>query len=86
MKYYWYKECSFCHQGRLLILRDKQRGELYLHCEECESGWRDPERADDTKSRFLTLNEDFDSECPTGEEIDSAGWGKYRLHCFEEPA
>ncbi|AGC46190.1 hypothetical protein MYSTI_04901 [Myxococcus stipitatus DSM 14675] len=85
MIYYWYKECSFCHQGRLLIARDTGRGSLYLHCEECEHGWRDPERIDDPSARFLTLvAKDLETDYPSKEEIDAAGWGKYRLHSFEK--
>ncbi|QSQ14917.1 hypothetical protein [Myxococcus landrumensis] len=83
MIYYWYKECPFCHHGVLLIARDKTRGSLYLYCDECGYGWRDPEHLDPS-ARFLTLTEDFETEDPTAEEIDAAGWGKYRLHSIEK--
>jgi len=84
MRYFWYQECSFCRQGRLLIAKDVTHDALYLHCEECERGWRDPEAAGDRSASFLTLNEDFEGSFPDEAEISLAGWGKYKIHTFEE--
>jgi hypothetical protein len=84
MRYFWYHECPFCHQGRLLIAKDVTHDSLYLHCEECERGWRDPEHADDPKASFLTLNEDFEGSFPDESEIDRMGWTKYKLHSFDD--
>ncbi|HXO42199.1 MAG TPA: hypothetical protein VN999_12160 [Thermoanaerobaculia bacterium] len=84
-KYYWYKQCPICEgQGRLLILRDVTHDRLYLHCDECEWGWLDPELVDDVSAAFLTLDEEFNSEAPTLEEIQRYGWERYALHSFEE--
>lgn len=84
-RYYWYKQCPICEgQGRLLILRDMTRNRMYLHCEECEWGWIDPEKADNPEAAFLTLDEEFESEVPTLEQIQQYGWGKYALHFFDE--
>lgn len=84
MRYFWNRECPFCRQGRLLIAKDVTRGALYLHCEECERGWRDPETADDAKASFLTLDEEFEGSFPDETEIDLAGWGRYKTHTFED--
>ena len=84
MRYFWHRECSLCRQGRLLIAKDTTHNVLYLHCEECEHGWRDPETTEDTKASFLTLLEDFEGSFPDEAEIDLAGWGKYKSHVFDE--
>jgi hypothetical protein len=79
------RTCLHCGgQGRLLILKDSSSGGLYLHCEECEWGWRDPEKTDDIGSAFLTLDEDFDSEVPSRDEIEERGWAKYISGHFDE--
>jgi hypothetical protein len=58
---FWYRQCAVCDQGQLWICEDVSRGHLYLHCDECEWGCRDPERAGDRAAYFLTLNESFES-------------------------
>ncbi|MDQ3650102.1 MAG: hypothetical protein M3458_07495 [Acidobacteriota bacterium] len=83
MTAYWYMECPVCHQGMLLIERDKRDDLLYLHCDECEFGWRDPELAHEPNAGFQTILGGFDFEIVSAEKIDAAGWGKYRLHSFE---
>jgi hypothetical protein len=83
--YYWYKPCPACHgQGRLIIYEDVTHGRLYLHCEECEWGWLDPESADDPGAGFLTLSAEFASALPDADRIASYGWSKYALHSFDE--
>lgn len=83
--YYWFKTCPFCDgQGRLIITEDVTHKRLYLHCEECEYGWMNPEDAENVKKRFLTLDEDFESENPSLERIKEYGWLKYALHSFED--
>jgi len=63
----------------LLVFLDATHDNLYLHCEECEWGWRDPvaAAAGDLKASFLTLLEHFESEPATGEEIERRGWKRY---------
>ncbi|WP_146661288.1 hypothetical protein [Enhygromyxa salina] len=83
--YYWYKACSICDgQGRLLLFMDLFRKELYLHCEECECGWRDPEKAERKEAGFLTLDEDFEAEAATRADIDKCGWQKYAVNSFDK--
>jgi hypothetical protein len=81
---YWLRVCPFCEQGRLFVFLDTDQDTLYLHCEECESGWRRPEDVDHPDRRFLTLDEDFDARLPTHEEIVARGWAAYPLHEIEE--
>jgi hypothetical protein len=82
--YHWTRNCPNCGQGRVLILENLNERKLYLHCEECEWGWRDPERATDAKDGFLTLNESFQTRVPTSEEIRERGWAPYVSGTFEE--
>jgi|tagenome__1003787_1003787.scaffolds.fasta_scaffold20752703_1 hypothetical protein len=85
IRYHWYRKCPICEgQGRLLILKDKTRNRMYLHCDECEWGWQDPEKVDDRAAAFLTLDEDFETEIPTLEQIQRYGWGQYALHYYDE--
>lgn len=84
-KYFWYKTCSNCNgQGRLIITEDVTHNNLYLHCEECEMGWRNIKDVDDFKKGFLTLNEEFETENPTYEKICEYGWKEYAKYSFKE--
>ncbi len=83
--YYWYRTCPVCDgQGRLLLFRDCSSDDLYLHCEECESGWRDPEMAGQKHAGFLTSDENFEAEPATLADIAKHGWRKYAKHEFED--
>ncbi|HZZ77441.1 MAG TPA: hypothetical protein VFE62_02920 [Gemmataceae bacterium] len=85
MKHYWYTTCPNCnYQGRLMIMKNLSSGKLYLHCEECESGWNDPLRVGDLTARFLTLNEEFDAEVAAWEEIEKTHWQAYASHVTEQ--
>jgi hypothetical protein len=83
MKLYWYRQCPKCKQGRLFIFSDLDKDECYLHCEECETGWRDPEVLD-LENSFLTLLEEFESEPTSKEYIAKKGWLKYAINEIEE--
>ena len=83
-RYYWYTECPFCGQGRLTITKDATHESLYLHCDECEWGWRNPDSVVDPTAKFLTLDEDFVSENPTFSEIEQHGWAKYAMNVYDE--
>jgi hypothetical protein len=83
-RYYWTRICPICSEGRLLIFKDLTRGTLYLHCEECEWGWRDAALADQRNAGFLTLNEEFESEPADIEEIRARGWERYVAGSFED--
>lgn len=83
--YYWMRTCVHCNgQGRLLIMKDLSTNSLYLHCEECEWGWRDPEKADDVGWAFLTLDEDFEAEPASSAEIERHGWSRYVAGEFQK--
>jgi hypothetical protein len=72
---FWLTTCPNCHhQGRLIVMNDLTRNRLYLHCEECESGWVDPEQVSDPTARFLTLDEEFDAEPATEADLRRYGW------------
>jgi hypothetical protein len=83
-KYYWYDECTNCHQGRLIITEDLTNKRLYLHCEECEYGWTVPEQTGNVSDGFLTLLEEFETRNPNIDEIRRYGWEKYAKHVFSE--
>lgn len=71
---FWYKTCPFCNQGRLFVFKNLLNNFLYLHCEECESGYPDLESTDKNKNRFLTLLDDFDSISATEIDIRQNKW------------
>ncbi len=72
---FWLATCPHCHhQGRLVVMKDLTRNRLYLHCEECESGWVDPNTISDPETRFLTLEEDFDAVPATEDDIKRCNW------------
>jgi hypothetical protein len=51
--------------------------ELYLHCEECEWAWTNPNQLSTAAGR---LGIDFGSEYASAAEISSNGWAQYALH------
>ena len=81
MKRYWYTTCPNCkHQGRLMVMKNLSSWQLYLHCEECESGWHDPLKVDDSAARFLTLDEDFEADPASLDDMEKAGWQRYAMN------
>jgi hypothetical protein len=84
-KFYWFRTCPNClGQGRLIITEDVTNRRLYLHCEECEIGWLDPETVNDRAKGFLTLVEEFETVNPSLERIRLLGWEKYAQNSFSE--
>lgn len=81
---YWYVICSFCQQGRLFVFKNTTDNNLYLHCEECERGWLNPDEVDDDNESFLTLVQKFEATEANGDDIEKYGWQKYPLHKEEE--
>jgi hypothetical protein len=67
-----------------MVTKNLSSGQLYLHCEECESGWHDPLKVNDLTARFLTLDEDFDAEPATWDDIEKADWQRYAANIAEE--
>jgi len=75
MKIFWYTNCPNCNnQGNLNIMKNQTTSELYLHCDECEWGWRDPTKILNSDAMFMTLLEDFHSVPATWDEIVSSNW------------
>jgi hypothetical protein len=86
-RYYTYKPCPLCGfggGGRLTIWEDLSNDRLYLHCDECEWGWRDPEKAEDPAAGFLTLDEEFEARPADWETIQRYGWVKYATNSYDE--
>jgi hypothetical protein len=67
-----------------MVMKNLSSGQLYLHCEECESGWYDPLKLDDPSAKFLTVDEDFDAELANRDDIDKADWQHYAVNVAEE--
>ena len=83
-RYFWYTSCPVCRQGRLHIFEDLTHHRLYLHCDDCERGWLDPESARDPNACFLTYEVEFESRAPTAETIEAYGWSKYATNTYVE--
>ena len=80
---HWFKLCPRCDgQGRLFIVRDCSTGRLYLHCEECEYGFRNPEACANISDGFLAVGVRYDT--PTQSEIEANGWRRYAKHEMPE--
>lgn len=77
---YWYKTCTTCDEGQLYIVEDLSRRRLYLHCDECESGFEDPLDLKNPDKCFLTL--DFDYPCcfADWETIKAHDWQQFAKH------
>jgi hypothetical protein len=86
-RYYWYElcpRCGFGGGGRLTIYEDITNRRLYLQCDECEWGWRNPEKANDQSAGFLTLTEEFEARLADWATIQRYGWEKYAKESYEE--
>ena len=77
---FWYKTCTTCEEGRLFIVEDLSRQALYLHCEECESGFNDPLNLRDG---FLTLEFDYPCAFADKQTIEKYNWQAFALHEVE---
>jgi hypothetical protein len=83
MKRFWHTTCRNCdHQGRLVVMKHCTSGRLYLHCDECESGWSDPSSIDDRSAKFLALDED--SKPADWRDIELARWQAFATHLDED--
>ncbi|MCB9586705.1 MAG: hypothetical protein H6718_14995 [Polyangiaceae bacterium] len=65
--------CPFCDQGRLFAFREEDSGDIYLHCEECERGYRDPDGLSVEQS-FLTLDEPGEARAASRDEVLASRW------------
>jgi hypothetical protein len=78
MERFWFKTCPKCDgQGRLFICENSATGRLYLHCEECEHGFLDPDQCAHASAGFLAI--DIDYNYASRERIESLGWGPFAL-------
>jgi hypothetical protein len=72
-KLLWYKTCPFCHQGRLFVFKNYSKNKLYLHCEECERGYDDPDQLN-VENSFLTLSQDFETVEASEDDLRKYNW------------
>jgi hypothetical protein len=70
------------HQGRLVVMVDLTRDRLYLHCEECESGWCDLWKVGDPNTRFLTTDEEFEARVAIENDLHHYGWPLELFHAL----
>ena len=78
---YWYKNCPRCKQGRLFVLMRAGHLQPYLHCEECEWTWDDPQDLDPKNGR---LGIDYDSNEPILSTLIAFGWKEDSLTATDE--
>lgn len=71
-------ECPICRQGRLLLFRNLESGDIYGHCEECEQGFLTPDELEE-RTGFLTLASDDDADWATEEQISRSVWANYKV-------
>ena len=76
---YWNTDCPVCAEGRLFIVENLSRGLLYLHCEECEAGFEDPQNLK-TGVSYLTLELDYECRFADPQTINKHNWQSFALH------
>lgn len=76
---FWYKTCPFCNQGRLFLFKNLDDNTLYLHCEECERGYKDIKNISRENS-FLTITEEYKAREATKEDIQEFGLDLSAFH------
>ena len=82
-KLLWFKTCPFCNQGRLFIFKNLNANRLYLHCEECESGYYDPEKLN-VENSFLTLQSEFETAEATYDDLRKYKWEYLQINVVFE--
>lgn len=82
-RFYLDKSCPICSQGRLFIVEDTSNQRLFIHCEECECAWLNPDEIVGNKS-FLAINPDFETRNPIYDTIQKFGWTKFNLKSIKE--
>ena len=71
--------CPICSQGWIEIAKEKETGQLFCYCNECESEWTEP---CDVELEVLTINRFGEVTEPTVDEIVQRVWGKYTKKCI----
>lgn len=80
---YWFSTCPTCFgQGRLFIVDDAALQSLYLHCEECETGYANPE-ALKVENGFSTLSEQRERRLADLQTIRDLGWERFAVNRVE---
>jgi hypothetical protein len=74
-----YSVCPRCNQDVLFVMKRRDNGRLYLHCEECEWAWNAPEDIAAIERGFLGL--DIDADYARQDEIAQAGWPADAFQC-----
>ena len=82
-KLFWYKQCPFCNQGRLFVFKNLDTNKLYLHCEECERGYNNPNQIA-AENSFLTLHEDFKAIAASDNDLKEHDWDSLELKAAYE--
>jgi hypothetical protein len=81
---YWWKQCPNCRGGRLALCEDTTNMRMYLHCEECETGFLDPEEVNEPGAGFLTVDCPFESHAADIQTIRKYSWERFALHFVSE--
>lgn len=78
----WFRNCPRCQQGRLFVMRSREQGAFYLHCEECEWAWDDPLSAGDPARG--TLGIDRDDDPASVEDLAGTAWRAFACRTAED--
>jgi len=69
--------CPLCAQGRIILFRRVDSGDVYGHCEECEQGYLSPDELT-ARGGHLTLLDDADAEPATREDVERSVWANWQ--------
>ena len=68
-------QCLVCQQGMLEIVKEKESGQIFVVCDECEAEWKNPEdalkKANGTRGKYGAISG------VTLSEIQNLHWDKY---------
>jgi hypothetical protein len=64
--------CPICEQGWVQIVKEKESGQLFVWCDECDSEWPSP---NDVEHKEMATRDTYaEIEDPTDNEIIVKGW------------
>ena len=75
--YYKFKVswCPICEQGWAQIVKEKESGQLFVWCDECDSEWPSP---NEVKNLDLATRGNFSEiEDPSEQDIIANDWGRF---------
>lgn len=67
--------CPLCGQGRQFIARERETGDYYVMCEDCESEWESPETCDDIEK--VSSNSHGRSDFVSLSSAENHEWKEY---------